>query len=116
MDLNRIQDIEAKLKEFQDSLALVKATGNDPQVTTSLTILEGAFQIFQSVVMEEIGKVKTALGAIEKRQTDLEKRQMELEKREADVEERMDDAEQYSRRMCLLLRGPARCTGDSQQE
>uniref|UniRef100_A0A8D8T8L9 Uncharacterized protein n=1 Tax=Cacopsylla melanoneura TaxID=428564 RepID=A0A8D8T8L9_9HEMI len=105
MDENRLNEIEGKLKEFQASLALVKATGNDPQVTTSLTILEGAFQLFQSVVMEEIAKVRTTMDNIEKRQAEQEKRQVELERREAEVEERLDDAEQYSRRMCLLLRG-----------
>uniref|UniRef100_A0A8D8VNU6 Uncharacterized protein n=1 Tax=Cacopsylla melanoneura TaxID=428564 RepID=A0A8D8VNU6_9HEMI len=116
MDVNRLNEIEAKLKEFQDSLALVKSTGNDPQVTTSLTILEGAFQIFQSVVMEEIVKCKSTMERLEKRQADFDKKYVELERREAEFEERLDNAEQYSRRMCLLLRGVPEDPNKSENE
>lgn len=107
MDQARTLEIMDMLRQFNENLEKATSSSKDPQLTSTLSVLGSAFKLFQSLVMDEISKIKESVAKIE-----------ELETKNEDLEERLENMEQYSRRNCLLLRGIPENSrnGDTEQD
>lgn len=92
-----MEEVKKMMDKFQENLNAALAAGN-PEVSPTISMLEGAFKLFQKVVMDNFTR-------LDKRLVEIEARQAETVQRQAVIEERLDVQEQYSRRSCLLIRG-----------